>query len=416
MRFFLKVVGVIIGLLLLTGTAFGAGLFVGGANLLSTCIVRTSDQPPQFDVFWEAWNLVQTDFVDRAALDPTKLAYGAVRGMVEALGDTGHTSFLTPQERESRLTSIEGKFTGIGAQLGENEGLPIIVAPFDGSPAQKAGVKPGDVILEVDDQDVSGLTLSEIAEKVRGPADSQVKLTLFRADENRSLEIVVTRGEITIPAVTWTMVPETKVGLIRLSQFSGQATDEIVAAVNSAKAAGATGLVVDVRNNPGGLLDQAINVTSQFLKDGNVLLEEDAQGNRNAFAVEPNGQATDLPLVVLVNPGTASSSEIFAGAIQDHKRGQVVGEKTFGTGTVLQPFTLTDGSELLLGVRQWLTPNGRLIRNQGIQPDVVIELPSGTTLLSPVAVQEMSLADIGASADTQMQKALELLGALPAAQ
>lgn len=411
MRRLLIIVAVILGFFLSTGLAFGAGLFVGNANLLSPCIVRTADQPEQFDVFWEAWNLVQSNFVDRAALDPTRLAYGAIRGMVQALGDTGHTSFLTPPEREERVTSISGRFTGIGAQLGEENGLPIIVSPFDGSPAQLAGVKAGDVILEVNGEDVSELSLTQIAEKVRGPADSQVTLTLFRPTENRSLEIVVTRGEITIPAVNWAMIPETEVALIRLSQFSGQATDEIVEAVQAAKAAGATSLIVDVRNNPGGLLDQAIRVTSQFLTEGNVLLEEDAHGNRNAYPVETEGQATDLPLVVLVNPGTASSSEIFAGAIQDHKRGQVVGETTFGTGTVLQPFTLTDGSELLLGVRQWLTPDGRLIRNQGIQPDVIVEMPPGAELLSPAQLQTLSLEEIRTSSDTQLQKALELLGA-----
>lgn len=413
MRTFLKIVGSLFGLVLLTGTAFGAGLFIGGANL-SPCITRTAEQPEQFNVFWEAWNLVQRNFVDRTALDTTQLTYGAIRGMVDALGDTGHSSYLTPEQREERLTSIEGRFTGIGAQLGEEQGLPIIVAPFDGSPAQQAGIKPGDVIVAVNGEEVTGLTLTEIAEKVRGPADSQVTLTLFRPEENRSLEIVVTRGEITIPAVSWTMVPETKVALIRLSQFSAQAKDEIVAAVKGAKAVGATGLLVDVRNNPGGLLDQAIGVTSQFLTGGDVLLEEDAEGNRTAYPVEAGGQATDLPLVVLVNPGSASSSEIFAGAIQDQQRGQIVGETTFGTGTVLQPYTLQDGSELLLGVKQWLTPKGRLIRNQGIQPDEVVELPLGADLLTPTLVREMTLAEIRASQDTQLQKALELLSALSA--
>jgi len=414
MRIFLKVIGALLGLFLLTGTAFGAGLFVGGANLLSPCITRTAEQPQQFDVFWEAWNLVQRNFIDRSTLDPTRLTYGAIRGMVDALGDTGHTSYLTPEQREERLTSIEGRFTGIGAQLGEEQGLPVIVSPFDGSPAQEAGIKPGDVIVAVNGEEVTGLTLNEIAEKVRGPADSQVTLTLFRPEENRSLEITVIRGEITIPAVSWTMVPETQVALIRLSQFGAQATEEIVAAVNAARGAGATSLLVDVRNNPGGLLDQAISVTSQFLTGGNVLLEEDADGNRIAYPVEAGGQATDLPLVVLVNPGTASSSEIFAGAVQDQKRGEVVGQTTFGTGTVLQPYTLQDGSELLLGVKQWLTPNGRLIRNQGIQPDEVVELPLGADLLTPAIIREMSLAEIRASQDTQVQKALELLGALAA--
>ncbi len=413
MRTSLKIVGALFVLMLFTGTAFGAGLFIGGVNL-SPCITRTAEQPQQFDVFWEAWNLVQRNFVDRTALDPTRLTYGAIRGMVDALGDTGHSSYLTPEQREDRLTSIEGRFTGIGAQLGEEQGLPIIVAPFDGSPAQQAGIKPGDVIVAVNGEEVTGLTLTEIAQKVRGPADSQVTLTLFRPEENRSLEIVVTRGEITIPAVSWTMVPETQVALIRLSQFSAQAKDEMMDAVNSAKAAGATSLLVDVRNNPGGLLDQAIGVTSQFLTGGDVLLEEDADGNRTAYPVEAGGQATDLPLVVLVNPGSASSSEIFAGAIQDQQRGEIVGETTFGTGTVLQPYTLQDGSELLLGVKQWLTPNGRLIRNQGIQPDEVVELPLGADLLTPALVREMTLAEIRAGQDAQLQKALALLDALPA--
>ncbi|MEZ4678370.1 MAG: S41 family peptidase [Caldilineaceae bacterium] len=172
-----------------------------------------------------------------------------------------------------------------------------------------------------------------------------------------------------------------------------------------------TGLIVDVRNDPGGLLDQAVKVTSQFLTDGNVLLRADAHDNRTPFPVQPGGLAPSIPLVVLINPGTASSAEIFAGAMQDHQRGQVVGETTFGTGTVLEPFALDDGSELLLGTKQWLTPNGRLIRNQGIKPDIEIKLPLGTDLLSPDEVKTMSLDQINASADTQLAKAIALLGA-----
>ena len=411
MKKLLKIVAIVVGLSLFGTVAFGAGALVGNTNLLTACIVRTASQPVQFDLFWQVWNLVQKDFVDRKALDPTQLAYGAIHGMVEALGDTGHTTFLTPQENTARLSSLAGKFTGIGAQLDERNGLPIIVAPFDGSPAQKAGVKAGDIIMKVDGVNVSSLNLSEISAKIRGPAGSQVTLSLFRLEEKQSVEITITRGEITIPAVNWAIVPATHVALIRLSQFSDQANDGLISAITGAKAAGANALIVDVRNNPGGLLDQAIKVTSQFLIDGNVLLEEDAHGNRRSFAVEAGGQATDLPLVVLVNPATASSSEIFAGAIQDHKRGQVVGETSFGTGTVLQPFALSDGSELLLGTSQWLTPNGRLIRKQGIKPDVEVKLPIGTEMLSPDTIKELTQAQIEATKDLQLQKALELLGA-----
>jgi carboxyl-terminal processing protease len=209
------------------------------------------------------------------------------------------------------------------------------------------------------------------------------------------------------------MLPGTNVALVRLSQFSANATEELVRALTEARAAGATSLIVDVRNNPGGLLEQAIQVTSQFLKDGNVLQQEDAQGNRKAYPVEPGGVATDIPMVVLINRGTASSSEIFAGAIQDQQRGSLVGETTFGTGTVLEPYIFNDGSGLLLGTSQWLTANGRLIRKQGIQPDVTVELPAGADLLLPGEVEDLTVAELLESEDSQLLQALELLGATP---
>jgi carboxyl-terminal processing protease len=205
------------------------------------------------------------------------------------------------------------------------------------------------------------------------------------------------------------MIPGSHIALLRLSQFSASANDDLTQAITQAKIAGATGLIVDVRNNPGGLLEQAIKVTSQFLKSGNVLRQEDAQGKRQDFPVEPDGQATDLPITVLVNRGTASAAEIFAGAIQDHQRGLVVGETTFGTGTVLEPFQLDDGSVLMLGTSQWLTPNGRLIRKQGIEPDITVKLPLGTDLLSPAELKKMSPGELSTSSDTQLLKALELL-------
>lgn len=410
MRRFFKWLAIVIGVLLWSVVAFGSGLVAGNANLLTPCIVGTASEPKQFGLFWDVWNLVQKDFIDRAALDPTKMTYGAIQGMVESLGDTGHTTFLTPDENKQREESMSGTFTGIGAELDQHNGVPVIVVTFDGSPAQKAGVKAGDIIMKVDGVDVSTMTLSQITEKIRGPADSKVTLDLFRLAEKQTLQITITRGKITVPAVSSAMIPGTRIGLIRISQFSDEADVGVLKAISETRKSGATGVIVDVRSNPGGLLDQAIKVTSQFLKDGNVLLEEDAHGNRVPFPVQPGGQMTDLPLVVLVNAATASSSEIFAGAIQDHQRGQVVGETTFGTGTVLQPIALPDGSELLLGTRQWLTPNGRLIRKQGIKPDVEVKLSLGTDLLLPDTIQGLTLTQIITGTDTQMSKALELLG------
>jgi carboxyl-terminal processing protease len=211
------------------------------------------------------------------------------------------------------------------------------------------------------------------------------------------------------------MVPGTDVALIRLSQFSANLNDDVITAIKSAQVNGAKRLILDVRNNPGGLLDQAIKVTSQFLPDGNVLLQEDAEGNRDAFEVKSGGVATEIPLVVLANRGSASSAEIFAGAIQDNERGQVIGETTFGTGTVLTPYELKDGSALLLGTSQWLTPDGRLIRKQGIEPDIVVEVPAGSNLLAPSEVETLTVPELLNSEDAQLLKALEVLGALPEA-
>ena len=394
--------------------SFGTGLALGGStHFLEPGILRAANEPVPFDVFWQSWNLIQSRFVDRASLDTTQLVYGAIRGMVDATGDEGHTAFLSPDQVEIQKSGIAGKFSGIGAQLGVEDSLPIIVAPFDGSPAAEAGIKAGDIIIDVDGEDVTTLPLNEIVERIRGEAGTEVVLTVLRPDDSKSLEIPIVRGEITVPAASWAMVPDTSVALIRLSQFSANAKDGIVQAINEAKAEGATSLVVDLRSNPGGLLEQAIGVTSQFLSDGNVLQQEDAEGNRKAYPVESGGVATDLPMVVLINRGTASSSEIFAGAIQDHERGLVVGETTFGTGTVLEPFPLDDGSLLMLGTSQWLTADGRLIRKHGIEPDIAIDLPIGTELVTPQTLKDRSAADLQQSEDTQFLKALELLETSP---
>jgi len=414
MKRLVKISIIVVAIFILTSTAFGAGIALGGSGLLfEPGIAQAADQPAEFGIFWQAWNTVHRYFVDQDALDTTQLTYGAIRGMITALGDEGHTVFLTPEEVARHQTDVSGVYTGIGASIGMEDGLPIIVSPFDGSPAEAAGVKAGDIIIEVDGEDVTSWPLNDIVDNIRGEAGTVVKLTVLRPDESESYEIAITRGEIDSPTATWVMLPGTDVALVRLSQFSADATDELTTVIHEAKAAGAKSLIMDVRNNPGGLLEQAINVTSQFVKDGNVLQEEDAAGKRKVYPVQGSGIATDIPMVVLINRGSASSSEIFAGAMQDHKRATVVGETTFGTGTVLEPFPLSDGSALMLGTKQWLTANGRLIRKQGIEPDVKLELPIGTELIYPALVKDMTVEELLASEDTQVLKALELLDALP---
>ncbi|MEX1018765.1 MAG: S41 family peptidase [Litorilinea sp.] len=409
-RFVMILAGIIVAVVLM-GTSVLTGVVIGSSGLVAPFWGSgTTGEPTEFRVFWQAWNLVQQNFIDQDALDPETLTYGAIRGMVGALGDSGHTAFLTPEEREQQQTNLSGRFTGIGATVGVRDNLPVIVAPIDGYPAEAAGVRPGDIIMRVDGEDVTTLPLNDVVAKIRGPEGTEVVLSLMRPEENRTLEISIVRSEINVPAATWAMIPESSVALVRLSQFSANAGPSIVAAVEEAKTAGAESLIVDVRNNPGGLLTQAVAVTSQFLVEGNVLLEEDAQGNRISYAVEPGGVATDLPLVVLINGGSASSAEILAGAIQDYDRGTLVGETTFGTGTVLQPYMLADGSALLLGTKQWLTPEGRLIRKQGIEPDNVVDVPLETPLLIPAELAQMGVEELWSSGDRQLLTALELLG------
>ncbi len=409
-----KITIVGLALFILTSTAFGAGIALGGSGLLfEPQVAQAAGQPAGFEIFWQAWNLVHRHFVDQDALDTTELTYGAIRGMIIALGDEGHTAFLAPEDVERHQTDVSGVYQGIGARIGMEDGLPVIVSPFDGSPAQEAGVKAGDIIIEVDDEDVTSWSLNDIVENIRGEAGTQVELTVLRPEESESLEITITRGEIDSPTATWAMLPGTEVALVRLSQFSADATDELRTAIREAEAAGATAMIMDVRNNPGGLLEQAINVVSQFVKDGNALQQEDAAGKRQNYPVRRGGIATDIPMVVLINRGSASSSEIFAGAMQDHERATVVGETTFGTGTVLEPFPLNDGSALMLGTSQWLTADGRLIRKQGIEPDVTVELPIITEYLYPSLIEELTVEELLESEDAQVLKALELLDALP---
>lgn len=403
----------LVTLCLMIMLAFGVGTVVGGVTVATAVAQSNPDTPKDFDVFWEAWAIIQAHFIDRDILDTKELTYGAIQGLVTALGDDGHTTFLTPSALERQQSAMAGSFSGIGAQLGMKEGLPVIIAPIDDSPAAEAGIKPGDIILGVDGEDVTNLTLDEIVDKVRGPAGTEVVLTLLREGESSSIEVKLVRREIKVAAVSWTMVPGTKVALVRLNQFSAAAKTEIVAAYKALQAAGAESIILDIRNNPGGLLTQAVSVTSQFLKNGNVLQEENAQGRRRAFRVESGGVATEIPMVVLINPGSASSSEIFAGAIQDHARGQLIGETTFGTGTVLQTFTLEDGSALLLGTSQWLTADGRLIRKQGIKPDIEVELPADGEFLTPTLVKELTADEVATSGDAQLLAGLKALNALP---
>jgi carboxyl-terminal processing protease len=397
-------------LMLLMGGVGGVAITEARLHTTSgTTLDVPSDAQGSFRLMEQAWNMIDQNYVDRSAVDPTNLSYAAISGMVNALGDTGHSRFLTPEMRTQEQNAIQGKFSGIGAEVQMKDGHVVIVAPLDGSPAQEAGVKPGDLIVKVDGEDVTGQSLEQVVSKILGEAGTQVTLTLQDPNTGEQRQVTITRAEITIHNVTWQMLPGTSIAHLRIAAFSQGVTDDLKKALGEIKAAGATGIVLDLRNDPGGLLDEAIGVTSQFLASGDVLLEKDAQGNITHVPVKSGALAPDLPMVVLINQGTASAAEIVSGALQDAGRAQLVGETTFGTGTVLQDFPLADGSSILLATQEWLTPKGRVIWHQGIEPGQTVALPDGALPLTPEGERQMSASDLQSSQDAQLLEGLRLL-------
>jgi len=365
-----------------------------------------------FRLIAQGWNTIEQYYVDRSAIKPREMTYGALSGMVDSLGDTGHSTFLSPEMLKAEREFAKGKFQGIGAEVQMKDGHVVIVAPMDDSPAQKAGLKPGEIIIKVNGDDITGLPLPQVVKRISGPAGTSVTLTVLNPKTNQSKVHKIKRESITIRNVTWSQVPGTSFADLRIAGFSEGVTDSLTKALQEIKQKSLDGIVLDLRNNPGGLLDEAIGAASQFLKSGNVLLEKNAKGAIAPIKVESHGVALDIPLVVLINGGTASAAEIVAGALQDHKRAKLIGETTFGTGTVLQEFPLSDGSALLLAVEEWLTPDGHTIWHKGITPNFEVALSSDTTPVFPASEAHMSVDQLKASDDKQLLKALSLLASV----
>jgi carboxyl-terminal processing protease len=397
----------------------GVGRFVPVANDVGSPAASpdaaagpTGGAVDDFGLVREAWDLLHEKYVGRDTLDDRDLAYGAIDGLTEAVGDTGHTDFMTPEERASRNDALSGSYVGIGIQLDATDaGEPLIVTVFHDSPADKAGLRTGDIILEVNGVPAVDTSTSDVVERIRGEAGTEVELTV-RAGENgppRTLTIV--RGEVAIDAVSSTIVPGTTTGLLRIEQFSNGAADDVRTALEQLRKDGADRLVLDVRGNPGGYVGEAVGIASQFLGSGTVYVERDAAGKEKATPVSPDGAWTDLPVIVLVDEGSASSSEIVAGALQDNDRAQVVGATTFGTGTVLGEFALEDGSALRIGTVEWLTPDGRRIWHEGIEPDVPVARAAETLPTLPDDLRDIAATRVKTVADAQLDRALELIEA-----
>lgn len=357
-----------------------------------TTFKKTQPKDVDLSIFWETWNTLEANYLRKDDMSVRELVYGAAHGMVSAVDDP-YTVFLDPEETSEFEESISGEFQGIGAELGIRDEQLVIVSPLKGSPAELAGIRAGDIIYRIDDEPTYGMSVEDAVMDIRGPKGEPVTLTIIRKDERRPLDIVIVRDNIVLESVEWEM--RDGIAVISISQFGNKVVQEFQNAVQEVLLESPRGVIVDLRNNGGGLLDASILVMSEFLEDSIVVKTRGRKfGDTGDIRSKRGGAFLSLPLVVLVNEGSASASEIFAGAMQDHDRGLIVGQKTFGKGSVQHIVPLSDGSSLKVTIAEWLTPQERMIDEQGIMPDAVVE---------------MTYEDVEAGIDPQLDRAIELM-------
>lgn len=362
-------------------------------------------QPPEnikvdFKLFWDTWDLLSRSYIDKGALDPTKMFYGAISGMVSSLGDP-YTFFLPPDVQKTSKEELDGAFEGVGIQLGFNKDKRLVViAPLLGTPAEKAGIKPQDIIIKIKDKDTTNITLPEAVSLIRGAKGTEVDLTILREGEQDSRTFTLKRDTILVKSVEVSFNNTNNgknIAVVKLTRFGERTQEEWAEAVVQVLSKEASGVVLDLRNNPGGYLEGAVFIASEFLSGGDVVLQENSLGDKVPFEVNRIGKLTKIPLVALINKGSASASEIVAGALQDRKRAKLVGEKSFGKGTIQEAEDLPGGTGIHITVAKWLTPEGRWVNDtEGLEPDVKIE-------------EEKKDDAEDQSLDLQLKKALELL-------
>lgn len=364
----------LIGILLVCGS-FLSGYLVGAQGTSDGLFARlfggNTSASPSFQLLDRVWEVIQSQYVHQP-VDMEKAVYGAARGLVESLEDP-YTVFLSPEESQVFQQEIEGTFEGIGAEIGIKENRLVIVAPLKGSPAEAAGLTAGDFINAIDGEDTTGLPLDEAVSKIRGAKDTVVVLTIQKPDSESTEEVSVTRGTITVDSVTVTFTDD-QIANVELTYFGPETAGDFRAIANEIVVKNAKGIVLDLRNNPGGYLDAAVNIAGEFLDRGQtVVIERITDGSQTTFSAKDDGALRGIPLVILVDGGSASASEIVAGALQDYGIGKLVGTTTFGKGSVQQLEELPDGSHVKVTVAEWLTPNGRSINQKGIEPDIAAE-------------------------------------------
>jgi len=413
-RVLITIIAIFIAVVILAGvfsSGFIAGrmLFPGSGTQAMSVLGDLSNQMPAatdpgatatpkdlgvlFEPFWQAWDLVHDQYVDQP-VDDESLMRGAIKGMLESLGDP-HTSYLDPDQNKLLNTQLKGedKYEGIGAWVDTTSEYLTIISPMPGSPAENAGLKPGDKIIAVDGEDMTGIDGELVRKKVIGPAGSSVRLTIAREGQE-PFDVNVKRASIAIPSLETRML-DNNIAYVHLFVFGDTTAADLKEALNEQMKKNPQGLILDLRYNGGGYLDTAIDVASQFIDTGTIMVEEFGDGKRKTYEARSGGIATDIPMVVLINEGSASASEIVAGAIQDRQRGSLVGVTSYGKGSVQIPTQLKDDEGAVrITIARWLTPNGRTIHQKGLEPDYVV----------PITDEDRS-----ASRDPQLDKAIELL-------
>jgi carboxyl-terminal processing protease len=422
-RRFQNLLGQVLLTLILVVLAFWGGWFAHQSFVNQTFDLNNQSHAYS-QLIQEAWTDIDKHYVDRKAIDYKKMSYAAINAMTQTLGDTGHSRFLDQQATQSENQQLSGKITGIGITLGQDPTTKqvFVATTIPDSPAAKAGLKSGDIIKTINGADTTGKDPETIKGLIRGPAGTNVTLVIQRPGESQTRSFTITRAEFQVPNVIMHYIAESHIADIQVIQFANGVSGDVQKSINDAKAMGATKIILDLRDNPGGYLNEATNMSSLFLKSGNVLLTQDRAGQRTPTPVTGNPIDTTTPIVILVNKNTASAAEIVTAALKENHRAIVIGETTFGTGTVLEQFTLADGSTLLLGTQEWLTPDGHFIRqvagdpnSGGIKPNIEIHQDPKKPILTSEEMNQSNVTQqqILDGKDAQLIEAIQYLNKQP---
>ena len=396
----LVVVLLLVVVLASTGAGFAAGWYL--RPQMEPMRGAAGENQQYFDIQWQALDIIQREFNHEGPLDWQALGRGATSGMVQALGDP-YTTYVAPEEARIFEEDLAGSFGGIGASVDLMDGYLVIVEPMEDSPALRAGLRTGDIVLKVDGQEMQGLDLVQAIALIRGPKGTQVTLLILREGVQEPFEVKVTREQIDLPTVA-TRQLEGGIAYLRLTEFNNQAATKLRDGLRELLAGNPRALVFDLRGNPGGYLHISVQVASEFIRSGLVVTERDAGGKVTEYKAEGNGLAFDIPLVVLVDGGSASAAEIVAGAIQDTGRGVLIGRQTYGKGSVQVSHPLSDGGSLRVSIARWYTPKGHQLDGSGLVPDVIVpmeeDLDRDRDLVLERAIEYLSDAGRPASSET----------------